>query len=1060
MTDAASQPPLTAEPAAERRQVTALFADMVGFTEIAERLEEEGTLAFMRPIFDMLGAAVVEQGGRVKDFTGDGVMALFGAPEAIEDAPLRACRAGLLIQERLARATPGIKARYGVEPKIRVGINSGPVVITQLDGQKSLTALGDTVNFASRLEALAAPGTVYLSEATQRLVEGRAKTTFVGLFAIKGKAGQQRVYRLDSAPEGATRFDAAVQRGLTAYVGRDGELQILEDGFAAAAERLQVVDIVAEAGMGKSRLLYEFRARVRDKKPLVLSGHCTPDGQGTPFLPLIEIVRRSFGISAGEAEPDVVRQLESGLARLDLTGQRHLGLLLNLLGLKPPPGSLAGLTGVLIGLRTRELLHRLLKAVCDRASVIMIVEDLHWIDSVSAEVLGKFVDWSDGRRLLILHTRRPEWTPPWIDRPNVKTLTLTPLPTDQVRRLVEARLGVASLPETFARLVTEKADGNALFAEEIVSFLKERGVLRASGGMAEFDAGPTSVALPANVEALLTARVDRLPRTDRELLQAAAAIGRRFDPQLLAAVVNVPFDVGARLATLQGLDLVYPSDSFGGYAFKHAILRDALYHTLLSGPRALLHLKIAQEIERRSGNRLIEVSDELAHHYSQTDRADRAFAYLAMAGAKSLRIYSLDEAERYFAAAIAVVDRNPDCASDEQFADLLVNYALCSNISLKLKPIIEIPERFRAKLDGLGDSHQRILIQHHYITTLVWSAKFPEAQKEQNELLARAERLGDPLSKAYALASGLSLSTHFAPKPSDVFEKECREALAAASAANDIYLQNFIVAAAGWDALNRGRMGRARETAEELMAVGRRMNDPRSIGYALAVESLIALMSDDYAAALELAERSVDISVAPFERETANSARHAALVLLRRPDGLVELQNFLSRCRTNGWMLLHQGPEDLLGVALIINGKPSEGVRLMNEAIVNREREGYQASADWCRMFLCEVYLEMLAGKRRPSARALLQNFKLLVTARLTGEKRIRDLIARVRANPQFDPNGHYIARCEMILGLLAKVKRRPAEARQHLSEARRITSQFGPSPMLRRIEKALAEVA
>ena len=421
----------------------------------------------------------------------------------------------------------------------------------------------------------------------------------------------------------------------------------------------------------------------RQGRAFILSGSCSPDGQQTPFLPFIEVVRGSFRVSAGEAEKDVAQKLEMGLTALGLHSPRNLGLLLHLLGLKVPDGALTGLDGVLIGLRTRELLQQLLEARCRLSPVVMVIEDLHWIDSASEELLGKIIDSESKLRLLLLTTRRPEYAPPWLDRAAVTKLPLEPLPTGDIRRLVQARLGVEALPEALARQVTEKAEGNPLFAEEIVSFLTERGMLRTAAGKLDFDANAVAAALPGSVQSLLTARVDRLAPKDRALLQAASVIGRRFDPELLAVAVGET-DIDARLAAMQALDLVRPEGKSSDYAFKHALVRDALYQSLLTEPRKALHLKIAEEIERRSGNRLTEVAEVLAHHYSQTDRADKAFAYLSMAGSKSLSVYSLDEATTHFTAALALLDKNPDCASDDQVAEFLVSYTLLLNMSIQL----------------------------------------------------------------------------------------------------------------------------------------------------------------------------------------------------------------------------------------------------------------------------------------------------------------------------------------------------------------------------------------
>ena len=295
-----------------------------------------------------------------------------------------------------------------------------------------------------------------------------------------------------------------------------------------------------------------------------------------------------------------------GLISLGLHSIRNLGLLLHLLGLSVPDDALRGLDGVLIGLRTRELLQQLLEARCRLSPVVMVIEDLHWIDSASEELLSKIVEGDAKLRFLLLHTRRPEYRPHWRDRPVVTKLLLEPLAAGDIRHLVN-RFGIDGLPDTVARQVTDKAEGNPLFAEEIVSFLAERGILHTKDGKLEFDAVASAAALPASVQSLLSARVDRLAQKDRTLLQAASVIGRQFDAELLAAILKET-DVDERLAAMQALDLIYLNDR-SSYTFKHALVRDALYQSILTEQRQELHSKIAEEIERRSGNRLTEVAE-------------------------------------------------------------------------------------------------------------------------------------------------------------------------------------------------------------------------------------------------------------------------------------------------------------------------------------------------------------------------------------------------------------------------------------------------------------------
>ena len=345
---------------------------------------------------------------------------------------------------------------------------------------------------------------------------------------------------------------------------------------------------------------------------------------------------------------------------LGLRSAENVGLLLNLLGLRVPEGILQGFDATLIGLRTRDLLQKLLESRCRLSPTAMLLEDLHWIDSASEDLLGGIIDSSDRLPLMILITRRPEYQPPWLDRPNVGRLRLEPLSSGEILRIVEARLAAERLPEALARLVAEKSEGKPLFAEEIASFLIEQGMVRLTPGSVEFNAEEMARALPSSVQSLISARVDRLSAPDRALLQAAAVIGRRFDGDLLAAVSGANRDVEARLSAMQALDLVYRDNRSEHYLFKHALVRDALYDRLLGDPRRAMHLRVVEEIERRSDNRLNEVADDLAHHYVRAGSPAKAFLYSVMAGTKSLGVYSLEEAERHFRRALEISDAHPE----------------------------------------------------------------------------------------------------------------------------------------------------------------------------------------------------------------------------------------------------------------------------------------------------------------------------------------------------------------------------------------------------------------
>lgn len=1042
--------------------MSVLFVDVVGYTAIAERLGEEKTFAFVRRLYDILVDVVREHGGAVRGFSGDSIMAVFGIPDAYEDSALRACRTALATHAAVKATGESLDVQFGVRPIMRAGVSSGFSVMAAVEGEGApLTAIGDTVNLAARLQALATDGGTLICETTQHLVQWVAETAFDGDKEIKGKSQRQRVWRLASLRQGTRRFDVSLGRGLSSFVGRDDELSLLQAVVRKAENSLQVVDIVAEPGLGKTRLLFEFQAKLGGEKVLLQTGHCTADARNTPFLPFIEIIRGLFALKAEDSPEIMARKLDDALRMRDLHSAENLGILMNLLGLAPPEASLAGLDGVLIGLRTRDLLPKLLKAHCRDALLVLILEDTHWIDRASEEILAGLVNSIAQPNLLIVSTRRPEYLPAWRDDPKVIRISLKPLSSSSITILLQSRLGEVSLPEALTQQVADRAGGNPLFGEEILGFLIDRGALRLDERSADFVGMVTEDTLPLTLQGLLATRTDRLPGQDRALLQVAATIGRKFSAALLSLVITSANadDLAHALKRLQAQDIVYQEPDSKEYAFKHILLRDSVYQSLLSANKAELHLKVAEALERLNTGRVYEVAETLAYHYALSSNNDAAFRYLVMAGAKALGVFSLDDADRYFASALQLHEQDAGCASDEQLADLLAKYALCTNISLRIKTMLVLAENYTPRLRQMGDSHNFVRFLHHYVATLIWSARYAEAHTIQRELVAMAERLGGSQNTAFALVSEVAASTYFNTLPLEAFEVRRRQTEAALATVTDAHLHNYYYAVLSWDRVNRGLILEARAALQRLMDVGVAMNDPRSIGYASAIGALLSIVSDNYEEGLQKAEFAIGVARVPFDIMCARTARISALVLLKRPDAITEVERHLAICAENGWANLSAGPDSLLGIALALDGRIGTGLRRIEDAIARREQEGWQASADWARLFLAEVYLDILTAKGEASLSVMLRNIGTLTRVFLSGQKRILELIEQIRTNPQFDRDGHHLGRAEMILGLLHKAKGRKKLALKHLTEAKRILDPFGSSPILSRIDRSLSEI-
>lgn len=1045
---------------AERRLVSVLFTDMVGYTAIVEGLGEEKSVHFTRMLYEMLTGIVQEHGGAVRGFAGDSIMAVFGIPKALEDAGLRACAAGLAIQKAFDAAADDILKRFGVHPIMRVGVCSGSVVVASVEGEGAeMTAVGNTVNRAARIQALAPEGGCLICDNTRRLVEWLVDLSFDGEHVIKGVSKPQKLWELQAVRDGANRFDASVGRGLSRYVGREVEFAALSKALDEARDGLRVIDLVAEPGLGKTRLVFEFLDQARKEEAIILTGHCAAAGQQVPFLPFLEVVRGAYRIYDEDEPAEIAAKLKEGLRRSGFDTPENVGLLMNLLGLAPLGGELDGLDGVLIGLRTRDLLPSLLRARCRTTRVVLLIEDLHWIDSASEDLLQELIN-ENLANMLILNTRRPEYLPRWTEHHAVNTIALKPLGTADISALAQARLGVDALPDALMDQLIARADGNPLFGEEILSFLIEEGSLKVEDGKVHFDTKRDASALPVSMQSLMSARIEQLQPDDRAVLQVAATIGRRFDPGLLALDGTQQNETGPALQRLQALDIIHREVNSSDYMFKHVLLRDTVYHSLLEDRRADLHLAIAQALEKRNANRLPETADALAYHYSQTRRSDKAFTYNALAGEKSLGVFSHDQANRYFADALALYEHDPNCATDAAFAAFLGNYALCSNISLDVMTMIDMAQKFEPVLKKIGDNADHILFLHHYVSCLVCNTKFLEALKVQQDLTAMAERLGDPKSRAYAMVNELSVAIYCAPISNAEFASKQAKIEQALTTFDDPYLRNFYFATVGWNELTRGRVASAREAADRMVAVGEQENDPRALGYGTAIKALVAVVTDDHQSALELSEEARRLARAEFEIAIAESSRISALVALETPGALAALQSYIDMRKADGCTLFAGVPEAMLGVGLAMEGRISEGLREIESTIANREAEGAHVAADWNRLLLAEIYLQIMSGEGDASVGVLLRNFKALAGVILSGEKRVKSLISKARENPHFDARGHYYGRGEMILGLLHKLKKRKSQAMEHLKTAQELIAPTGASPMLSRIEAALEELS
>jgi class 3 adenylate cyclase len=622
----------------ERKQVTVLFADLKGSMELLADRDPEEARKLLDPVLERMMEAVHRYEGTVNQVMGDGIMALFGAPLAHEDHAVRACYAALRMQETLKRYADDTRHSHGVEVQIRVGLNSGEVVVRAIgnDLRMDYTAVGQTTHLAARMEQLAPPGTVRLTAETLRLAEGYLEVRSLGPIPVKGLPEPIEVFELTGAGTARTRLQAAALRGLTRFVGRDAEVEHLRRVLGqAGAGRGQVAAIVGEAGVGKSRLTYEFTHSHRVQDWLILESSSVSYGKATSYLPVIDLLKGYFKIGDRDDHREMRDKVLGRVLGLDRALEPLLPPLLALLDVPVEDLAWQNLDPPERRRRTLDAVKRLLLRESQVQPLLVVFEDLHWVDGETQALLDGLVENLGSARLLLLVNYRPEYEHRWGSKTTYSQLRLDSLPAESAAELLAALLGPDPGLASLTQMLVKR--GNPFFLEETVRTLVETGALAGERGAYRLTRSVEALQVPATVQTILAARIDRLPAEEKQLLQAASVIGKDVPYALLAAIAEQPEETLRQgLAHLQEAEFLYETQLFPDleYTFKHALTHDVAYAGLLGERRRGLHAAVVTAIERLHGGRLVEHVERLAHHARQGEVWDKAVRYLRQAGTK------------------------------------------------------------------------------------------------------------------------------------------------------------------------------------------------------------------------------------------------------------------------------------------------------------------------------------------------------------------------------------------------------------------------------------------
>jgi class 3 adenylate cyclase/tetratricopeptide (TPR) repeat protein len=693
----------------ERKQVTVLFADMKGSMELVADRDPEEARTILDPALELMMEAVHRYEGTVNQVMGDGIMALFGAPIAHEDHAVRACYAALRMQEAAKRYAEGMLRSHGVSVEIRAGVNSGEVVVRSIssDLRMDYTAVGQMTHLAARMEQLASPGTILITSSTLRLAEGFVQTKRLGPVPVKGVSEPVEVYEIVGAGAVRRRLEAAAIRGLTRFIGRGAELELLHKALDRAERgQGQVVAVVGEPGVGKSRLFFEFTRPLRHRGWLVVEAGAVSYGKATPYLPMIELLKAYFHIEPRDPPRRVREQVTGKLLTLDRALESALLPLLALLDVPVEDAEWRALDPPQRRHRTLEACRQLLLRESHAQPLLLVFEDLQWIDGETQALLDRLVQSLPGARLLLLVNCRPEYRPPWSASAHTTQARIEPLPPENAEELVDTLFGSDPGLGPLKRLLVTRTEGNPFFIEESVRTLVETGVLVGAPGAYRVARPLAGIGVPTTVQAMLAARIDRLAVEHKELLQTAAVVGKDVPFALLGEIAELgETELRAALDQLQASEFLYAARLFPEveYTFKHALTHEVAYGSILQERRRALHARIAGAIETLYAEHPAEHLEALAHHAMRGEVWEKAVTYLRQAGAKALARSANQDALACFEQALAALRHLRERReTSEQGVDLrlLVGNSLWWRGELeRILPFIKEAESLAERLD-------------------------------------------------------------------------------------------------------------------------------------------------------------------------------------------------------------------------------------------------------------------------------------------------------------------------------------------------------------------------
>jgi class 3 adenylate cyclase/tetratricopeptide (TPR) repeat protein len=846
--------------AGERKQVTVLFCDLAQSTPLAARLGPEQMHTLLNRFFALVLDEIHRYEGTVNQFLGDGFMALFGAPVAHEDHARRAVLAAIGLQRTLQGHHAELGERYGVECTFRMGINTGMVVVGGIGDNLRMdyTAVGDTTNLAARLQQVAEPGVILISETTKRLVQGAVHLEALAPLHLKGMPDPVTAFKVLGLSRPRAPLAQRGARGLSHFVGRARELADLEV-LLAQVEKGQghVVGIVGEAGLGKSRLVHEFHQRLHGKRVMYLEGRCLSYGRAIPYLPVLDLLRHNCGIIEADGPEVMIAKVHLSLQEVGMAPDEWAPYLLHLFGIQDGTEPLAVLSPEAIKARTFELIQQMSLNGSQRQPLIFAVEDLHWIDTTSEACFAMLAESLGSAPILLLGTYRPGYRPPWIEQSNVTQIALQRLTPEDGVAVIRSIVPQAHLSDQLTQTILAKAEGNPFFLEELTQAVVESGDFRAD------------IAVPDTIQGVLMARIDRLPDMSKQLLQTASVLGREFSLRLLEAIWEGPGRCELLLPELKRLEFLYEriGTEEPSYVFKHALTQDVAYASLLTTRRQALHAATGVALERLYAVRLGDVYDRLAYHYARAGDAAKAVAYLTLFAERVARGYAHVEAVTALQEALTQVQQLSEGERDRRTLELVLRLAHSLYFLGRFQEMLEILVQQQERLERF---HEPILAGPYAFWrshALSYLGEYEQSVHWAQRAVEMAQQCGDEatMGKAYYVLARNGFWLCQFPQGIEYG----RQAITLLERAGELWWLGQAHWAVGTNYTFMGELMSAWEPIARTQAIGETIGDPRLQCYAAWSKGYTATWAGDWETGIATCQESLARSPDPVNTAIA-----------------------------------------------------------------------------------------------------------------------------------------------------------------------------------------------